>query len=336
MNLLWAELRRLFKRRFTRWMITFVVVLLGIIVTGIAITNQQPGPDTIAQAEARAEREYQRNLEWIEQEIADCERAEPEDRAAHWPADCEQIRQWHPSQEEMVAWYMPPAFDFRNQFEGLIFGFTLILALFAFLVGASFVGAEWRSGGMMNLLLWRPRRLRVLTAKLVALLTATLSVGVVLAAAWTAALWLVATYRGITDTMTPGVWQSFGLTGIRGLTLVLVAGAIGFAIASIGRHTAMALGAAMAALVIGIYGVLIGLVLVGVDYPNRWLWTTYAMAWLEKRAVIAEEFSCPPSGGECVRQVVEVTWPQAGLGIAGVLAVLVGAAMWHMARRDVT
>jgi ABC-2 type transport system permease protein len=273
---------------------------------------------------------------WIEREIAECERAGAEGRAEHWPPDCEQIRQWQPSQEEMVAWYIPPTFDFRNQFEGLIFGFTLILALFAFLVGASFVGAEWRSGGMTNLLLWRPRRLRVLTTKLTALLTATLGIGVLLAVAWTAALWVVASHRGITETMTAGTWQSFGLTGIRGLTLVLVAGAAGFAIASIGRHTAMALGAAMVALVVGFYGVLIALALVGVDYPNRWLWPTYAMAWMEKRAMLGEEFSCPPDGGECVHRVVEITWQQAGLVIAAVLVVLVGASMWHMARRDVT
>ena len=38
------------------------------------------------------------------------------------------------------------------------------------MIGASFVGAEWNSGGMMNLLLWRPQRLKVLSTKLAALL----------------------------------------------------------------------------------------------------------------------------------------------------------------------
>ena len=45
-----------------------------------------------------------------------------------------------------------------------------LLALVAFVIGASFVGAEWNSGGMMNLLLWRPQRLQVLGTKLAALL----------------------------------------------------------------------------------------------------------------------------------------------------------------------
>jgi len=47
--------------------------------------------------------------------------------------------------------------------------FAAVLALVAYIVGASFVGAEWSSGGMMNLLLWRPRRLQVLGTKLAVL-----------------------------------------------------------------------------------------------------------------------------------------------------------------------
>ena len=39
--------------------------------------------------------------------------------------------------------------------------FAAILALVGFVIGASFVGAEWSTGGMMNLLLWRPKRLTV-------------------------------------------------------------------------------------------------------------------------------------------------------------------------------
>ena len=57
-----------------------------------------------------------------------------------------------------------------------------MLALFGFAVGASFVGAEWHSGGMMNLLLWRPRRLALLAQKLGALLLSVLASGLALGA----------------------------------------------------------------------------------------------------------------------------------------------------------
>ena len=69
---------------------------------------------------------------------------------------------------------MPYQFDFREEFGAFISIFAGILALFGFVVGASFVGAEWNTGGMMNLLLWRPKRLPVLFTKLAALLSAVL------------------------------------------------------------------------------------------------------------------------------------------------------------------
>src|SRR5690606_7686101 len=130
---------------------------------------------------------------------------------------------------------------FRTAFPEMNFLLAGLLALFAFVVGASFVGAEWRSGGMTNLLLWRPRRLEVFGAKLAALLGVVFGLTVLLSALWTGAFWLVATYRGITDTMTSGVWQSIGLAELRGLAMVLAAGTAGFALASLGRHTAMAM-----------------------------------------------------------------------------------------------
>jgi hypothetical protein len=212
-----------------------------------------------------------------------------------------------------------------------------LLALFGFLVGASFVGAEWRSGAMTNLLLWRPRRLQVLGAKLVTLLGALLGLGVVLGAAWTAAFWLVASYRGITDPMTSGAWQSFALTGARALTVVLVAGALGFTLASLGRHTAMAMGAAIAAFVVGVIGVSIAVFSTGVRFPERWLWPTYLQAWMEKSVTLQDFGSCDFTILDgCQPATMEITWRSSGIGMAVLVAALVGAAMWHMRTRDVT
>jgi ABC-2 type transport system permease protein len=340
MNLVRAEARRLVKRRFTRWMLVFVVLVLGSVVLGIAATNQKPGPDTLAQAEARAQQEYENNLHWIEEEIRECERSREAGEQGgfdHWPEDCEDIREWYPGPEEMVDWFMPPAFDFRGQFENLLTVFAGVLAMFGFIVGASFVGAEWRSGGMMNLLLWRPRRLRVLGAKLGTLLGGLAGLGVLLAGAWTASFWLVATFRGITDTMTAGAWQSFGLTGLRALVMVLVAGAAGFAIASLGRHTATALGAVLAAFVVG-FGVLAVAHAAGARYPEAWFWGSYVDAWMRKSVTFYDYRSCEGFGGfgECLPAELTVTWQVAGVGIGAALVLLVALTMWHMRYRDVT
>jgi ABC-2 type transport system permease protein len=340
MNLALAELRRLYLRRVTRWMLGLVVVVLAVTVAGIAASHQPTDAATLAAAQAQAQQHYEAELREIERAIAECERADGPDRI-HWPDDCEEIRRWAIDPDEMVRWFMPPTFEFRTQFEGLITAFAVVLALFAFLVGASFIGVEWRSGAMMNLLLWQPRRVQVLATKLATLTAALAATVVVLGAVWTLAFWQVATYRGITDTMTPGAWQSFGLTGLRGAALVLAAGVVGFAVASLGRHTAAALGAAIAAFVIGVIGVQVVAFAVGARYPQAWLWISYVQAWMDKSVTFHDFRGCEPTapGVEvepCEPVAMEVTWQTAGAGMAALLVLLVGAAMWHMHRRDVT
>lgn len=344
MSIVRAELRRLFKRRVTLLMLLLVVALMATVAAVMAATHQQPSPAARAQAEREADRQYQEQLQWIEVDIAECERAQREggEEAQQWPEDCEEIREFAPSQEEMqeemVEWFMPPTFDFRTDFPPMITVWAAVLALFAFTVGASFLGAEWRTGGMTNLLLWRPRRLQVLIAKLVALLGSLLGLGVLLGAVWVGGFWLVATFRGVTDTMTAGAWQSFGLTGVRAMTLALVAGVVGFTLASLGRHTAAAMGTAIAAFVVGVAGV--GLIFGGmlqVRFWEAWLWATYVTAWLDKKVTLYDYTACERTGafGEC-EQTMEITWQVAGVGLAAVVAVLLGAALWQMRRRDVT
>ena len=55
------------------------------------------------------------------------------------------------------------------------------------------------------------------------------------------------------------MWQSFALDGARGIGLILAVAAIGFGLASLGRHTAMALGAAIGVFVISEIGLRIAL-----------------------------------------------------------------------------
>lgn len=341
MTLVRAETRRLFKRRFTRWMLVFVVLVLGTVVAGIAATNRAHTPAEVAAAEAEAGRFLAEQQRWMEQEIEACERAQESGDAIRQglPGDCAEIRQWYEQDSEaFTEQFLPPTFHFRSQFGNLITVFAGLLALFAFIVGASFIGAEWRSGAMTNLLLWRPGRLGVLGTKLATLLAALTGLVVLLGAVWTAAFWLVATYRGVTDTMTSGAWQSFGLTGLRALALVLVAGAVGFAVSSIGRHTATALGAVIAAFVVGYVAVAALVNSVRVSHPDAWLWPNYLAAWMSKSVTFTDFDACDFSGpGDlCEPEHYEITWQMAGIGMAGLVILLVGGALWHIRSRDVT
>ena len=122
----------------------------------------------------------------------------------------------------------------------------------------------------MNLLLWRPRRLPVLLTKLAASCSAACSaVTVVFGALWTAAFWAIGKFDGNIGKLTSGVWQSFALAGARGVGLVLAVAAIGFGLASLGRHTAMALGAATGVVVVSEIGLRIALPLMQVPFPDR-------------------------------------------------------------------
>jgi hypothetical protein len=347
-NLARAEWRRLFKRRVTRWLLLFVVGVLGLLVVNTWHSSHRVDEAALREAEEWARADYENFRREFEQvilpeQIEECERVKRAGGAAAegWPDDCQDLAVvMAPRPEDFSAQnYLPSTFDFRRDVPGLVQPFAWLLAMFAFLVAASYVGAEWRSGGMTNLLLWRPRRVAVLSVKLGTLLTALAVVGVALSALWTAALWLVATNRGVTDTMTSGAWQSFGLTGLRVLALMLVAGTVGFAVASLGRHTAAALGTAIAAFAVGVGGV--GAVVYSLDvrFPDRWLWPVYTQAWLE-RSVKVYDYSAPcvvgGPFGACQPPAFEITWQMAGVGMAGLVVLVVGAALWHIRSRDVT
>ncbi|HEX5598591.1 MAG TPA: ABC transporter permease subunit [Micromonosporaceae bacterium] len=339
MSLFITELRRLAKRRFIRYMALAGLLVLILVAGGTFLSNHKVGPEQIAAAEQSAEQNYQDNLKFHAEHVKECERVRDSGTAEekeNFPDDCSMIEP--PSRDMFEAeWFMPPTFDFRKKFGEAIFTFSAILALVAFVAGASFIGAEWTTGGMMNLLLWRPQRLKVLLTKAGALLTGLTGLTVVTALLWTAAHWVTATYRGITDTMTSGAWQSFALTGLRGLGLVLVAGLIGFALAAFGRHTAVALGGALGALVVGQFGLAMVLRFADVRFFEAWLLPTYALAWMERKLTLTDWESCNYSTrGGCEPKTMDILWQDAGVLFAVAVVLMMGVAMWTMRRRDIT
>ncbi|MEV1330303.1 ABC transporter permease subunit [Micromonospora costi] len=338
MSLYRTELRRLAKRRFTRYMTLLGLLVLAAVVVGTFVTNQKIDASVRAQAERQAEQQYQEQVRYSQQERTACER----DKAAgaadtnRYPPDCSMI-QAPPREAFQARWFLPSTFDFRESFAGTLVPFAAILALVGFVIGASFVGAEWSTGGMMNLLLWRPRRLTVLLTKLAALLTGLLAVTLPAAVLWFAGFWAVATFRGSTEKVTSGVWQSFALTGLRGVALVLAVTTIGFALASLGRHTAMALGGVVAVMVVGQFGLGILLSMAGVRFPEAWLLPTYALAWMEKKVTLEDWQACNATfTGECRPDTFDVTWGQSSVLFAVGVAVVLGAAVWAMRRRDIS
>ncbi|MEW2380924.1 ABC transporter permease subunit [Micromonospora sp. NPDC047707] len=339
MSLYRTELRRLLKRRFTRWMTVLGLLVLAAVVIGVFVTNEKIDATARAKAEATAEAQYQEQTRWAEQERAACEAAKSSGTATNdgrFPDDCSMITA-PPRESIEVEWFLPSTFDFRENFGFTLLPLAAILALVGFVVGASFVGAEWSTGGMMNLLLWRPKRLTVLLTKLAALLTGLLALAVTTTALWFGSFWIVATLRGTTEKMTSGVWQSFALTGLRGVVLALVGATVGFAVASLGRHTAMALGGAIGVIVVGQFGVAILLALAGIRFAEAWLLPTYVAAWMQKKVTLQNWEACQATYfGECKPETLDITWQHSSLLLGVSLVLILGAALWTMRRRDIS
>jgi ABC-2 type transport system permease protein len=331
-----AETRRLAKRRFTRWLTVGALVVLVIVAVGVFLTSHQVTPEGIAEAKAKAAADYQEALRYTQQEIARCEAAPGTAEAANYPADCSTL--YVPTEADYsYQGYLDPTFDFRANFGDMITTWAALLALAAFVIGASYVGAEWSTGGMMNLLLWRPQRLKVLGTKLAAFLVTLAALSVVVALLWTGIFLVIASLRGTTDGMTSGAWQSFALTELRGLTLILVSGAVGFGLASLGRHTALALGAVVGAVVVFQFGLVTVLSLASVKFAEAWLLPTWALVWMQKELTLENYDACNFSAtAGCEPEKLILTWPMAGGLFAAAVVIIVGAAMWTMRSRDIT
>lgn len=336
MSLYAAETRRLVKRRFTRYFTLGALVVLAAIAVGMFVSNHKIGPAEIAGAKAKAHAEYQRNLDEATAAKQKCVSAKGTSDAAQYPSDCSQMGA--PTEDNFdPKWYLPATFDFRKKFPDLVTTLAALLAVVGFVIGASFVGAEWSSGGMANLLLWRPQRLRVLGTKLLAFLVGLTGLTVVLSAAWTGVFALVAEYRGTSASMTTGAWKSLALMEARGLALVVVAGAVGFGLASLGRHTAMALGVAIGLVIVFQFGLGTALSLAKVKFAQAYLIPLWMVAWMKQKYEVQDYNSCNFSAVDgCQPDTFTITWHMAGSALAVAFVAIVGAALWTIRRRDIT
>ena len=116
----------------------------------------------------------------------------------------------------------------------------------ALVVGASFLGADWSAGTIATQLTWEPRRIRVLIAKVIALVIGVFILAVILEAVLVGFLAAAAAINGVTDGV-DGTWLTdIGETAIRVGALCSLIAVIAMSIAMLSRTTAAALGIAFA------------------------------------------------------------------------------------------
>ncbi len=191
----------------------------------------------------------------------------------------------------------------------------LFLAVGAIIGGATVTGAEWQHGTIVTVATWEVRRVRLLLARILSAMGLAVVIGMALLVLL--CLSLVPTYllRGTTQGADADFWRELVLAIGRISGLAGLAAGLGAALASIGRRTTVAIGAAFAYLAV-------------VETTIRALWPARGR-WLlgENTAVLAT--AADLDGAVFTRDVAT-----AAFTLCGYVAALVAVALLLFHRRD--
>ncbi|GGR71854.1 hypothetical protein GCM10010169_14710 [Micromonospora fulviviridis] len=334
MNLVRAELERLAARRFVQLMVLLLVVAFAVTVATTLAGSHRPTPLELSRAQAQAADQV-RDMELAHDR---CLRIKAgtvtPDENDYLPRDCAQIDPARMEKLPAASDYLSGVFVFANEAEPLLYFLIAFLAMFGFLVGASYIGADLNSGGVVNLLLWRPRRIAVLGAKLGTLLGGLLGLSALASVAYLGVFWLIGEVSGLTGRLGGEFWSSLGVVWARGVVLVLLAAAIGFAVATLGRHTSAALGTVAAYLVVWELGARLVFQILDVARPERFMLSSYLGAWLSGEARFWDGSACDDGVGGFCDGSYTLGWAPGLVVLLGLTGALVVAAFAVFRRRD--
>lgn len=325
-RLLGAEFRRLLARRFT--LVLIGLALLGYLgAIGVLWTQyHRAAPADLAQATAQRDQQITQIQQQVQQclsgpggSVDSCGVVPTQDQ---FPPD--QFLQYRPFQPRDVDAYT------------LAIGVAVALA--AFLLAATFIGAEWSSKNLIAWLFYEPRRMRLMAAKVLALVGV---VGVLAAVAqliWTLTAHLLIAQRGVpvsADTVGGGFahfWTDSALTQLRAWALALPALLLGFALASLIRNTAAALGVAF------VYLVVVESVLRGFTPGSQpYLLTVNVEAWVRQGGTIVYGgMVFDPAQNMVLPQQIHVSNLHGAVGLLLYGGVALAVALLAFRRRDIT
>lgn len=234
-SLLRAEARRFRSRRMVR--VLLALALLGLLAAVAIASTQFAKPSAAGLADAARQRDQVAAQQ--RQFRAQCLAGTPPD-GVPVEAYCgpEQTADDLGTVEDFIA---KRPFTMDSAGRAGVLGVAAATAALAFLLGATYVGAEWSTRSMVALLFWEPRRLVVMASKLTVLVGATALLGVLAEGLWLLAARVLAAARGTTAVpqhLTSELLTSAG----RGVVLVVLFALLGFGIANLLRNTAAAFG----------------------------------------------------------------------------------------------
>ncbi|GAA2285332.1 hypothetical protein GCM10009853_045290 [Glycomyces scopariae] len=338
MNLFKAELRRIARRRLT---LVFGILLLagvaGLSIIMASISTKGPSEADLAAAQAQAD-------EWNEQnpDFRDCVEDEsyfeqnpnyswvetdPEYEGMEHREACEYFVGGSRAQDYIWTY----TFSFEDEAPFVIIGIVVVTGLVMMMLSSSAIGAEWSSGGMSNLMVWHPNRMRLWGTKLGAALTACAAAVVVLAVLAFGLLLAAAALRGEIGDLDGPWWEETLTYVLRTGVLALGMTVLGASLAMLGRHTAIAGGVIAGYLIIGDLIVQMVSMNLSMKFPERLSLYTWVGAWITGRVELQDWSSMTL---ESAGDVMVITWGEAGLLLGGIVLLFGVLATWSFQRRD--
>lgn len=238
-SLLRVEVARLTARRFIQIIATLAV--LGFIVVAVVSLFQfsQPTAEVLAEAEARRDAD----LVLFEQSRQDCLADEtlPEGEREFICGELQTVENFP------IEFYIDtPPFTLVNDLPAGGLAVAAATAMLGFVIGATYVGAEWSTRSMVALLFWEPRRLTVIGVKTFVAAMAGALLALLGQLAWFGLARFLAATRGAPEELPAGYWGDvLGQSG-RSVVLGVVATLLGFGLANLIRNTGAALGVGFA------------------------------------------------------------------------------------------
>lgn len=327
-DLFLAELHRFSARRFLRWLLGLAVLGYVVVVPVVGLTQFAKTDDTVlAQARAEVARIVAEQNRYREECLKQTpppgmtaeEACPPVANPADYPVD-----QFLPKRPFVLADALQPG--------SLAVG--VAVAALLFVVGATWIGAEWSARTMMALLFWETRRLRVLAVKSAVLVLVAAVFATLAQLAWVVTARGLAAARGTAAGLPKGFWTDVAQVGARTVLLGVVVALLGMAVAHLIRGTGAALGVGF------VYFVVVENA-VGIFRPGwrEWLLSTNAAALVLKggTTVSVPSRTIDQTNGQ-VTEFVEknVSNLHGGLVLGGVALALLVVGGWLFRRRDLT
>ncbi len=322
-RLLEVEFRRLFLRRFT-------VVLLGLSVLGylaamVFLWSSYSRPNESDYA--AAEQSRTQNLTYSQQYHQECLDSNSGSEAICGPA---------PTLADIpVDVFLPVQAFSPTQVQDLALAVGAAVAVAGFVLGATFIGAEWSSRNVVAWLFYEPRRLRLLGAKLLALTVSVVVLAVVAQVIWWLTSLLLISQRGVPVSTLDNAAEFWGnSTGVmvRAVLLVVPATLLGFGLANLLRNTAAAFGVAFVFLVI------VESVMRGVSPGwQPYQFTTNAAAWVTHGGItVYGDLVYDPRLGTTNFEEIPISNLHGGVVLAVYALVVLGVSVLLFRRRDIT